>query len=233
MATSTYPGIPTDFKSRLKPSADLVERHGTTAKYHGGASFKSKASAAKRTATTLRKTADELKETASAADLQALLRAAQVLDRQAEDLAVFARWADQYKTFSDQRRLGEDTASAQALAQARWGDDPAAYQLDLMLLEECDSLSGGERFGLYVLKNHHRFAGVKPQNFMLSGYRSTSLTGADERTNTAHRIASIDARSSRYERASGEAMAMIGRDIFDAYVADRRAALGRAEQNNP
>lgn len=223
MATSTYPGLPTDFKSRHRPSADLVERHATTAQYHGGASFKSKASAAKRTATTLRKTADELKDTVSAADLQALQRAAQVLDRQAEDLAVFARWADQYKVFSDQRRLDEDTASARALAQARWGDDPAAHQLDLQLMDECDSLIGGEKLGLYVLKNYPRFAGVKPENFMLGGYRSTRLAGADERTNTAHCIISIDARSSRYERASGESMAMIGRDIFDAYVAHRRA----------
>ncbi|QHE89102.1 hypothetical protein [Hydrogenophaga sp. BPS33] len=223
MATSTYPGLPADFKSRHKPSADLVERHATTAKYHGGASFKSKASAAKRSATTLRKTADELKDTVSAADLQALQRAAQVLDRQAEDLAVFARWADQYKDFSDQRRLEDDTASARALAQARWGDDPAAHQLDRQLMDECDSLIGGEKLGLFVLKNYPRFAGVKPENFMLSGYRSTRLDGADERTNTAHCIISIDARSSRYERASGESMAMIGRDIFDAYVAHRRA----------
>ncbi len=226
MATSTYPGIPDDFKSRLNPSAELVERHANTAKYHGGAQFKAKASAAKRTATTLRKTADELRETASQADLEALKRAALVLDRQAEDLGVFARWAELYKAYSDQARHSEDTAGAQALAQARWGDDLAAHRLDLQLMEECDSLIGGEKLGLYVLKNHPRFAGVKPQNFMLGGYRSTNLAGADERTNTAHRVASIDARSSRYERASGESMAIIGRDIFDEYVAHRRAELG-------
>ena len=229
MATSTYPGLPDDFKSRLKPSAELVERHANTAKYHGGAQFKSKSAAAKRAATTLRKTADELRETASQADLESLKRAALVLDRQAEDLGVFARWADLYKAFSDQRRLNEDTEGAQALAKARWGEDQTAHQLDLQLMQECDSLIGGEKLGLYVLKNHPRFAGVKPQNFMLGGYRSTNLAGADERTNTAHRVASIDARSSRYERASGESMAMIGRDIFDAYVAHRRAELNGQE----
>lgn len=226
MATTTYPGIPADFRSRHKPSAALVERHETSAKYDGGASFKSKAAAAKRTATTLRKTADELQDTVSAADLEALKRAAQILVRQAEDLAVFARWADDYKAFSTARRLSEDIANAQALAKARWGDDPTAHKLDMQLMEESDSLSGGEKLGLYVLKNHPRFAGVEPQNFMLGGYRSLNLAGADERTNAAARIGMLDARSSRYERSSGESMAMIGRDIFDEYVAHRRAELG-------
>ena len=46
MATTTYPGIPADFKSRHKPSPALVERHSTTAQYDGGASFKAKAAAA-------------------------------------------------------------------------------------------------------------------------------------------------------------------------------------------
>lgn len=226
MATTTYPGIPADFKSRHKPSAALVERHETTAKYDGGSSFKAKAAAAKRTATTLRKTADELQDTVSQADLEALKRAAQILVRQAEELAVFARWADDYKAFSTARRLSEDIANAEALAKARWGDDLTAHKLDMQLMEESDSLSGGEKLGLYVLKNHPRFAGVKPQNFMLAGYRSLNLAGADERTNTAARLCMLNDRSSRYERSSGESVAMIGRDIFDEYVAHRRAELG-------
>ncbi len=226
MATTTYPGIPADFKSRHKPSAALVERHETTAKYDGGSPFKAKAAAAKRTATTLRKTSDELQDTVSQADLESLKRAAQILARQAEDLAVFARWADDYKAFSTARRLSEDIANAQLLAKARWGDDQTAHKLDMQLMEESDSLSGGEKLGLYVLKNHPRFAGVKPQNFMLGGYRSLNLAGADERTNVAARIGMLDARSSRYERSSGESVAMIGRDIFDEYVAHRRAELG-------
>mgnify|MGYP001034392204 CR=1 FL=1 len=226
MATTTYPGIPADFKSRHKPSPALVERHSTTAQYDGGASFKAKAAAAKRTSTTLRKTADELHETVSAADLEALKRAAQILDRQADDLAVFSRWADDYKDFSTARRLSEDIEKAQALAKARWGDDLTAHKLDLQLMEESDSLSGGEKLGLYALKKHPRFAGVKPENFMLGGYRSLNLTGADERTNTAARIGMLDARSSSYERAGGELMAIIGRDIFDEYVAHRRAEQG-------
>lgn len=208
------------------PSPALVERHSTTAEYDGGASFKAKAAAAKRTSTTLRKTADELRETVSAADLEALKRAAQILDRQADDLAVFSRWADDYKAFSTARRLSADIEKAQALAKARWGDDQTAHKLDMQLMEESDSLSGGEKLGLYVLKNHPRFAGVKPQNFMLGGYRSLNLAGADERTNAAARIGMLDARSSSYERAGGELMAIIGRDIFDEYVAHRRAELG-------
>lgn len=72
MATTTYPGLPADFKSRHKPSTALVERHSTTAQYNGGSSFKAKSAAAKRAATTLRKTADELYETVSATDLEAL-----------------------------------------------------------------------------------------------------------------------------------------------------------------
>lgn len=226
MATTTYPGIPADFKSRHKPSAALVERHSWTAQYNGGSPFKTKSAAARRTATTLRKTADELQETAGAADLEALKRAAQILVRQAEDLAVFARWADDFKAFSTARRLADDTEQAQALAEARWGDDQTAHKLEMQLMEESDSLSGGEKLGLYVLKYHPRFAGVKPQNFMLGGYRSVNLAGADERLNTAHRLLLLDARSSSYELADGDRTAIIGRDIFDEYVAHRRAELG-------
>lgn len=48
---------------------------------------------------------------------------------------------------------------------------------------------------------------------------------ADERTNTAHVITSIDARRSQDERAEGEPMAIIGQDFFDAYVAHRQRKL--------
>lgn len=226
MATTTYPGIPADFRPRHKPKATLVEQHSTTAQYYGGASFKSKAGAAKRTATTLRKTADELYETVSTADHETLKRAAQILARQAEDLALFARWADEYQAFSKDRRLAESLERAQTLAKARWGDDMEAHKLDMHLMEDSDSLSGCEKLGLYVLENHPRFAGVNPTNFMLGGYRSVILAGADERTNTAARLELIDAKSSSYARSSGELMGVIGRDIFDEYVAHRRAERG-------
>lgn len=225
MASTTYPGIPVEFVSRIRPSAELVERHGTTARYHGGAQFKAKASAAKRTATTLRKTVQELGDAASQADIDALNRAAGVLDRQAEDLAVFARWADAYQKFSEQRQLEEDLAKSRSFAQERWGDDPEAYKLEKQLLDASDTHSGTERLGLFVLKNYPQFAGIRPQNFMLGGYRSLSLAGADDRINTAFRLSMLEYRSRPYESRTYGPSATIGRDIFDAYVAHRRAEL--------
>lgn len=225
MASTTYTGIPSDFVTRLKPCPALVDRYGMAAKNHGGAQFKAKASAAKRTATTLRKTLLELGEAASQEDMLALEKAAAVLDHQAADLALFAKWADAYHAFSEQRQLAEDIAKARAFAQARWGEDTQAHRLESQLLDACDTMSGTERLGLFVLKHYPQFGGIKPANFILGGYRSLSLKGAGERENTAYRLSMLDAHSRPYESRTYGPSATIGRDIFDAYVAHRRAEL--------
>lgn len=225
MASTTYPGIPAEFMTRLRPSADLVERFAGTAQYHGGAQFKVKATTAKRTATTLRKAVEGLGDAASQADVEALKKAAAVLDRQAEDLALFAKWADAYHAFSEQQALDEYTAKSRTFAQQRWGDDQEARKLEKSLLEESDTMNGTEKIGLFVLKHYPQFAGAKPENFVLGGFRSLTLKGVDERTNTAFRLSMLDDRSRPYESRTYGPSASIGRDIFDAYVAHRRAGL--------
>lgn len=225
MASTTYYSVHTDFVTRIRPSAELVNQFGGAAEFYGGAQFKSKAAAAKRTATTLRKTVDELGDAASQADIEALKKAASVLSRQAEELAVFAKWADAYHSFCQAAQLKKDLDKARSFAQARWGEDTQAHRLESQLLEACDTMSGTERLGLFVLKHYPQFGGIKPENFILGGYRSLSLKGADERENTAYRLSMLDAHSRPYESRTYGPSATIGRDIFDAYIAHRRAEL--------
>lgn len=221
MTTGTY-DLPPGFSSRIKPAPHLVEKYLWEAKMRGGAEFKAKGSAAKRTATMLRKTIKELSGHAAARDIEALTRAAVVLDQQAEDFSTFARWADALQKASIEEMNRNEVLRAERFADERWGSDPKAHLVDRMLLDAFDQQKGMDAIHRFITERHPRFAHVQPDDFTLYGHSTRKIAGQDERLNTANEILGLAAKSALEMGWRNKPLALIGRDIFDEYVRNLR-----------
>ena len=211
--------------SRMRIDPELAARWEIDVRYNGDANIKIQISQAKRTATTLKKALTQFAKIRPEQEL-ALKAAASAMTSLASELAPMLPWAKAYKAFCDAERVRENIEDLETLAVARWGNDAAAVQFEVDLVQELGTKDGQMAFAQWL---HSRQEHTDVPLNSISCCMDRLGNGSNVRQKLADRLRE-ERRTTNNQWGTREGMRLIASfATYERYLAHRKEIAVKAE----